>query len=369
MSEHLRPASVAVSAGRPHEPGAPLNTPIAPASAFRHDGTDNPYARHHVSPTVASFESVVGELEGGRALAFGSGIAALACLLDRSPAGTPVVVPREGYGGYVGLYAEQHALGRLAVRHVDVTDHDAVRAAARGAALVWVEAVSNPLLTVADLPAVAAIAHEAGALLGVDATFSTPLAVRPLDLGADVVMHSATKYLAGHSDALIGVLVTRSADLHAALHDRRTLAGSTPGVLESYLATRGVRTLAVRMERAWSNAAVLAGRLAEHPAVAAVRYPGLPGDPGHAVAARDHDAFGAVIGIEVAGGATAAEAVCARVRLITHATSLGGVESMIERRARHPGDASYGVPEALLRLSVGIEDVEDLWDDLSQALG
>ncbi|GAB2470737.1 trans-sulfuration enzyme family protein [Jatrophihabitans fulvus] len=367
MSSPLRPSSLVVATGRPHEPGATVNTPIAPVTAYRFDGATNPYGRHHVSPTVTAFEDVVGALEGGRALAFGSGISAFSCLIDRLPAGSAVVVPREGYGGYVGLYAEQQDLGRLEVRTVDVRDHAAVRAAADGAALVWVETVSNPLLTVADLPAIAAIAHDAGALFAVDATFSTPLAVRPLDLGADVVMHSATKYLAGHSDALIGVLVTRSGELHTALHDRRTLAGSTPGTLEAYLATRGVRTLAVRMERHWSNAGELARRSASLPGVVRVRYPGLPDDPGHAVASRDHAAFGAVVSIEFAT-ADEAERLCANVRLVTHATSLGGVESTLERRARHPGDAAYGTPEGLVRLSVGIEDVDDLWDDLVQAV-
>ena len=364
----LRPESLAVSAGRPHEPGAPINTPIAPVSAYRFDGEHNPYARHAVSPTVTAFETVVGALDGGESLAFGSGIAALSALLDRLPAGSAVVVPREGYGGNVGLFDGQHALGRLEIRRVDVTDHDAVRAACAGAALMWAETVSNPLMTVADLPALAAIAHEAGALLAVDATFSTPLVVRPLDLGADVVMHSATKYLAGHSDALMGVLTTRSAELLTSLHDRRTFAGSVPGVLEAFLTTRGVRTLAVRVERAGANALELATRLAAHPAVTRVRYPGLPGDPGHAVAARDHAGFGAVVSFEVAGGADDAQRVASRVALITHATSLGGVESTIERRAQHPGDQSYGTPPTLLRLSVGIEHVEDLWADLTQAL-
>lgn len=367
MTERLHPESLVVAGGRPHDPGAPLNTPIAPASAYRFDGEHNAYARHSVSPTVTALEDVVGRLEGGRTLAFASGISVLSALLDRLPAGAAVVVPREGYGGNVGLFAEQERLGRLDIRRVAVDDHDAVRAACTGAAMMWAETVSNPLMTVADVPALAGIVHEAGGLLAIDATFSTPLVVRPLDLGADVVMHSGTKYLAGHSDALVGVLTTRSDELLTALHDRRTLAGTVPGVLESYLATRGVRTLAVRIERSCANAGELAQRLAAHPAVSRVRYPGLPGDPGHAVAARDHARFGSVISFELADAATA-ERACAAVRLITHATSLGGVESTIERRARHPGDASYGTPEGLLRLSVGIEHVEDLWDDLGAAL-
>ncbi len=181
-------------------------------------------------------------------------------------------------------------------------------------------------------------------------------------------MHSVTKYLSGHSDVLMGALVLPAGPLYDELHARRTLTGAIPGALETYLATRGLRTLAVRMDRAQANAGELATRLAAHPRVARVRYPGLAGDPGHAVAARDYAGFGAVIGIEVDGSADDAEAVCQAVRLIHHATSLGGVESLIERRARHAVDASFGTPEALLRLSVGIEHVEDLWADLAQAL-
>lgn len=361
----LHPDSLVVSTGRPHGPGEPLNTPLVPVTAYRTDASGNRYSRNDASPTVAAFEQVIGVLEGGHALAFSSGIAALAAVVDRLPVGSVVVVPDEGYSGTVATFREHEALGRLVVRRVSPDDTDAVRAACAGATLVWVETVSNPLMSIVDLPAVAAAAHEAGAVLAVDATFSTPLVVRPLELGADIVMHSATKYLAGHSDALIGVLVTRSEELAASLHDRRTLAGSVPGVLEAYLATRGVRTLTLRQERAQANAAVLAQRLAEHPRVSRVRYPGLPDDPGHRIAARDHAGFGAMIAFE----ADNADAVCAAVTLIMSSTSLGGVESTIERRARHAVDAEFGTPPDLLRLSVGIEHVEDLWDDLVQALG
>ena len=363
----LHPESVVVAAGRPLEPGAPLNTPLAPVTAYRHD-TDNRYGREDVSPTVTALEDVLGELDGGTALAFGSGLAALTTVVQTLPAGAVVVAPAEGYSGMMSIFTEGAAQGRLQVRHADVGDPAAVAAACDGAALVWLETVSNPLMTVADIPAAAAAAHRAGALLGVDATFSTPLIVRPLDLGADVAMHSVTKYLGGHSDLLMGALVARSPELADRLHAARTLHGGVPGTLEAYLATRGVRTLALRMERAQANAGELARRLAEHPQVTRVRYPGLPSDPGHAIAARDHAGFGAMISFEVAGGADVAEAVCAAVRLITHASSLGGVETVIERRARYDVDAAFGTPPALLRMSVGIEHVEDLWADLAQAL-
>jgi cystathionine gamma-synthase len=268
----------------------------------------------------------------------------------------------------VSIFDAHQALGRITVRTVDPADTAGVIAALDGAHLLWLESVSNPLLAVPDLPALTAAAHAAGALVCVDSTFSTPCVLRPLELGADVVMHSVTKYLAGHSDLIMGALVLRSPALAAELHDRRTLTGAVPGMLETYLATRGLRTLALRMERAQQNAGTLAERLAAHPRVRRVRYPGLPGDPGHAVAARDHAGFGAMICFETDGTADEAERVCESVRLISHATSLGGVESLIERRARHEIDASFGTPPTLLRFSVGIEHVEDLWADLTQAL-
>jgi cystathionine gamma-synthase len=366
--EKLRPESVVVAAGRPREPGGPLSTPIVLTAPYLHSPEANAYSRHDVSPTISSFEAALGTLEGGTALAFGSGIAALAAVIDGLPAGAVAVVPDAMYSGSVSIFGAQQQLGRLTIRTVNIADTAAVIAALDGAALVWLETVSNPLMAVPDVPAIAAAAHAAGALVGVDATFSTPLVVRPLELGADIVMHSVTKYLAGHSDVLMGALVVRSAALAAELHDRRTRTGAVPGVLEAYLATRGIRTLALRMERAQANAGTLAQRLAGHPRVTRVRYPGLPDDPGHAIAARDHGGFGAMICFEIDGDADTAERLCEAVRLISHATSLGGVESLIERRARHDVDAAFGTPPTLLRFSVGIEHVEDLWADLSQAL-
>jgi cystathionine gamma-synthase len=367
-ADELHVESIAVAAGRPHEPGGPLNTPIVLTAPYLHAPDDNAYARHDVSPTVASFEAALGALEGGTALAFASGIAAVAAVVDGLHAGSVAVVPTAAYSGTVSIFDAQQRLGRLSLRHVDPADTAAVIAAVDGAALVWLETVGNPLMAVPDVPAIAAAAHAAGAIVGVDATFSTPLVVRALEFGADVVMHSVTKYLAGHSDVLMGALVVRSDALATDLHNRRTMTGAVPGVLESYLATRGLRTLPLRMERAQANAGELAARLAEHPRVTRVRYPGLPSDPGHAIAARDHAGFGAMISFEIEGVADNAERLCAAVRLISHATSLGGVESLIERRARHEIDADFGTPPTLLRFSVGIEHVEDLWADLGQAL-
>jgi cystathionine gamma-synthase len=365
----MRIESRVVAAGRPETPGAPVNTPIVLTAPYRNDPEDNFYSRATPTETRAALEAVLGELDGGRALAFGSGMAALSTVVNLQPVGAKVVVPDAAYSGAVGIFAHAEKTARLSVRTVDIADTDAVIAALDGgAALLWLETMTNPLLAVPDLPVLIEAAHAAGAMVGIDATFSTPLNVRPLDLGADVVMHSATKYLAGHSDVLMGVLTTTSDELYGALFDERVHSGAIPGALESFLTLRGVRTLVLRMERAQANARELAQRLEAHPRVQRVRYPGLPSDPGHERATRLFADYGAMLGIEIAGTADDAEAVCQRVRLITHATSLGGVESLIERRARYDIDAGFGTPPNLLRMSVGIEHVEDLWADLTQAL-
>jgi cystathionine gamma-synthase len=295
-------------------------------------------------------------------------MAAAAAVIEGQPTGAVAVAPRSAYSGTGRLLQAQQELGRMSVRRVPIAETETVLAALDGANLLWIESPSNPLLEVADLPVLIEAAHREGALVCVDSTFNTPMVLRPLELGADIVMHSATKYLGGHSDLLMGVLVTRDAGLHAHLHSRQAITGGVPGALETYLALRGLRTLPVRMDRAQANAAELARRLTSHPAVTRVRYPGLATDPGHERAARLHDGFGAMISFEVAGGADRAEAVCHAVQLINHATSLGGVESLVERRARYPEDAAAGTPPELLRLSVGVEHVEDLWADLAQAL-
>ncbi|MCU1655551.1 MAG: cystathionine gamma-synthase [Pseudonocardiales bacterium] len=366
----LRPESLVVAGGRqPPVPDAPLNPPIVLAAPFHHAPDDNRYLRHDGSDTIRAFEQALGALEGGTALAFSSGMAATAAIVEGQPAGAVAVVPSTAYSGSVAIFDAQQELGRMAVRPVDITDTAAVVAALPGAGLLWLESVTNPLLGVADLPVLIAAAHDAGALVVIDSTFTTPLLLRPLELGADVVMHSATKYLSGHSDLLMGALVMRSDELAETLRSRRGLTGAIPGALESYLALRGLRTLAVRMQRAQANALELAQRLAAHPAVTRVRFPGLPSDPGHERATRLHGGYGAMIAFELAGSAEDAERICESVRLITHATSLGGVESLIERRARYPIDAAHGAPPTLLRLSVGIEHVDDLWSDLAHALG
>lgn len=308
------------------------------------------------NPTWSAFEEALGSLEGGDALVFASGMAAVAAALSLVPHGGRVVVPTAAYNGTLVTLADREAAGEVVVTPVDITDTDAVVAALEGAAMLWVESPTNPLLDVADVAALAAAAHERGLLVVVDNTFATPLLQQPLDLGADVVVHSVTKYLSGHSDLLLGATVTGPTEAGRALHERlrrhRQMHGAIAGPMETWLALRGLRTLSVRLERASANARVLAERLEGHAGVERVRYPG----------------FGAMVSIDVAGDADAAERVAAATRLWVHATSLGGVESQIERRRRQPGEPE-AVPENLLRLSVGIEDVDDLWRDLDAALG
>ncbi len=232
--------------------------------------------------------------------------------------------------------------------------------------LVWLESPSNPLLTVADLEAICAAPRKPGAIVAVDNTFATPLNQQPLELGATVSLQAATKLIGGHSDLLAGVATTRDDALWHAIRRTRELSGATPGTLEAYLAVRGARTLAIRLERAQQTALMLAERLEAHPLVSRVRYPGLPSHPTHAVARRVLKGFGTIISFDVAGGAEFADGVCRSVNLIHHATSLGAVESTMERRAAIPGQRH--LPPSLLRLSVGIEDAEDLWADLDSAI-
>jgi cystathionine gamma-synthase len=282
--------------------------------------------------------------------------------------GGTVVLPSVAYHGVRAIFERLASSSRLRVRSVAPDDTAAVLAAADGADMVWVESIANPLIVVADVPAIAAGARERGALTVVDATFATPLRQRPLDLGADLVMHSATKLIGGHSDLLLGAVVCNDEAHATALVAHRHDHGAIPGGLEAFLALRGLRTLAVRLDRAEASAGELARRLAAHPHVARVHYPGLPADPQHERASRAlPDGCGSMLSFEVAGTPEQTEAFLARLRLFTHATSLGGVESLIERRARYAGDAVIVGP-TLCRVSVGIENVENLWADLDRAL-
>ncbi|AKU16350.1 trans-sulfuration enzyme family protein [Luteipulveratus mongoliensis] len=347
---NLTTATLLVTGGRPDRtPGAPVSPPLELSSTYVADGPVG-YARNG-NPTWTAFEDTLGSLEDGRALAFASGMGAIAACLSLVPHAGVVVAPHHAYNGTGGLLAALERQGRLSVRRVDISDTDEVLAALPGAAMLWAESPTNPMLEIADLPTLFERARSHSVFSVCDNTFATPLRQRPLDLGADVVVHSATKYLSGHSDLLLGATVTRDDAAHEQLHEHRTLGGAIPGPMETWLALRGMRTLHLRLERACDNASELAKRLGKHPAVTRLRYPGA----------------GAVIGIEVAGGQAAAERVEQRVSVWTPATSLGGVESLLERRRRHPLEPTT-VPVELIRLSVGVEDIEDLWRDLDQAL-
>ena len=359
--------TVAVQAGRPARvPGAPMNPPITLSSTYVHDAGLE-YGRDG-NTAWGALEAALGALDGGRAVAFASGLAAATAIADLVPAGGTVVLASATYHGVRNIFERLATVGRLQVRMVPADDADAVLDAAAGADMVWVESIANPLIVVADVPAIAAGARERGAITVVDATFATPLRQRPLDLGADIVLHSATKLIAGHSDLVLGAAVCRDPASADALATYRHDHGSIPGAFDAFLALRGLRTLAVRLDRAEASAAELARRLASREHVTRVHYPGLPGDPQHERASRVlPNGSGSMLSFETAGSPEQTEAFLARLRLVTHATSLGGVESLIERRARYPGDASMVSP-TLCRLSIGIENVEDLWADLDAAM-
>ena len=377
-STALHPESVVVSAGRPAVvPGGALNQPIVQASTF-HAGGERGYARQG-NDTIAAFEDAVGALEGGRAIAFSSGVAATAAVLDGLPVGSTVIVPTTFYNLHRTIFDEHAALGRIRTTTVDITDTDAVVRAMEAVAttvntafpapvaVLWLEIPTNPMLTVADLPALTAAARSRNVLSVVDSTVATPLGIRPLEHGADVVMHSGTKWIAGHSDVLSGLLVTADAGLADRLFRARLKTGAVPGALDAFLALRGLRTLSVRLERSVATAAVLAARLREHPNVRSVNYLGFADHPNADRVAALLDHRGALISFTV-DSVERADALCARTQLIAHATSIGGVESLIERRGQYPGELEQGSPAELARLSVGIEHVEDLWDDLRRAL-
>ena len=348
MSFH--PETSAITAGRPEvAPDAPLNPPLVFSSTY-HAGGPVGYGRYG-NESWSALEAAISELEGGQTLSFSSGMAAISAVFSILPIGAPVVASNQGYSGTMSLLNQHHASGRLEVRFVDITNTAEVVTAIKGAALLWLESPTNPCLDVADLPALIAAAKKQTIGVGVDNTFATPMVQTPLAMGADIVMHSVTKFLAGHSDVVLGSLSISDPALFKRLEESRRLNGSIPGPFEAWLALRGIRTFPVRFRAAETNAKTLVTRLEKHSKVTKVRYPG----------------FGAVISFEIDGNAENAEKVCESSRLITHATSLGGVESLWERRRRWAAE-SPSVPEQLIRLSVGCEHVDDIWQDIEQAL-
>jgi cystathionine gamma-synthase len=370
----------AIHAGQEPDPttGAVI-PPIHPSSTFAQDGVGGLRSGYEYSrsanPTRTALQECLAALEGGRhAVAFGSGMGASDVLLRvLLKPGDHVVIPHDAYGGTFRLIDKVLALWGVEYTPVDLGDVAALRAAVRPTTrAVWCETPTNPLLGIADIAAVADVARTAGARLVVDNTFASPYLQQPLALGADVVLHSTTKYVGGHSDVVGGALVTSDDELAEALRFTQNAVGSVPGPFDAWLTLRGVKTLAVRMERHSDNAERIAELLAAHPAVTRVFYPGLAEHPGHEVAAKQMRRFGGMVSFSVAGGREAALRVCATTKIFTLAESLGGVESLIE----HPGAMTHAsvagspleVPDDLVRLSVGIEDVEDLAEDLRQAL-
>jgi cystathionine gamma-synthase len=346
----IHPETSAITAGRPEvAPDASLNPPLVFSSTY-HAGGPVGYGRYG-NESWSALEAAISELEGGQTLSFSSGMAAISAVFSILPIGAPVVASNQGYSGTMSLLNQHQASGRLEVRFVDITNTEEVVAAIKGAALLWLESPTNPCLDVADLPALIAAAKKQNIGVGVDNTFATPLVQTPLAMGADIVMHSVTKFLAGHSDVVLGSLSISDSALFKRLEESRRLNGSIPGPFEAWLALRGIRTFPVRFRAAETNAKALVTRLEKHSKVTKVRYPG----------------FGAVISFEIDGNAENAEKVCESSRLITHATSLGGVESLWERRRRWAAE-SPSVPEQLIRLSVGCEHVDDIWQDIEQAL-
>jgi cystathionine gamma-synthase len=346
----LHPETSAITAGRPEvAPDAPLNPPIVISSTF-HAGGPIGYGRYG-NESWSALETAIAELEGGATLSFSSGMAAVSAVFSILPIGAPVVASNQGYSGCMTLLNQLHTSGRLEVRFVEITDTEEVIAAMKGAALLWVESPTNPCLDVADLPALITAAKKMGIGVAVDNTFATPLIQKPLSMGADIVMHSVTKFLAGHSDVVLGSLSTNDQGLLKRLEDARKFNGSIPGPFEAWLALRGIRTFPLRFRAAEASAKELVSRLSSHAKVTKVRYPG----------------FGAIISFEFDGTAEQTQKVCESSKIIAHATSLGGIESLWERRRRWAIE-SPSVPEQLIRLSVGCEHVDDLWNDIEQAL-
>ena len=366
-------ATRVVSLGRPPRvDGAAVNPPSAMSSTFVGSGyvtaENRVYARFS-NAAWEPLEDAIGQLEGSptAGLAYASGLAAVSAVFDLVPGGGVLVIPTASYNGTIALARALSADGKLQLREVDPIDTEATIAAMDGADLFWIESPSNPLLEIAELPTLIAAAHDRGLLVAVDNTFSTPLRQQPLRVGADVVVHSATKFIAGHSDVILGLTVTKDPELRKTLHARRSLRGGIPGQFEAWLTLRGLRTLALRLDRSEESAGILARRLLDHKDITRVRYPGLPSDPNHQRAKDQLSGFGAIISIELEGGPQRADRFVEALELIVPATSLGGVESLAERRRRHPSEPDR-VPESLVRLSIGIEDTEDLWSDLDQAL-
>jgi|UniRef100_UPI00404A94D0 cystathionine gamma-synthase len=361
----LATESKVVAAGRPaKQPDGALNPPIALNSTF-HEGGPIGYGRYG-NETWSALEDAISILEGGKTLLFSSGMAAISAVFSLLPEGSVVVAANNGYQGTTTLLKKLHESEKLKVRFVNLANTDETVAAIPGAQMLYLESPLNPLLEIIDLPKLIAAGKAAGCGVAVDNTLATPLLQNPLALGADIVIHSVTKYLSGHSDLILGSLSTNDLALYNRLEQSRRYGGAIAGPFEAWIALRGVRTFALRMQRSQENALELATRLSKDGRVAKVRYPGLPTDAYHQMAKSFMKGFGAMISFDVNGTVDQVDLMCNSSRLITNATSLGGVESIWERRRRWATESTL-VPENLIRLSVGIENVDDLWADIEHA--
>jgi cystathionine gamma-synthase len=361
----LATESKVVAAGRPaKQPDGALNPPIALNSTF-HEGGPIGYGRYG-NETWSALEDAISILEGGKTLLFSSGMAAISAVFSLLPEGSVVVAANNGYQGTTTLLKKLHESEKLKVRFVNLANTDETVAAIPGAQMLYLESPLNPLLEIIDLPKLIAAGKAAGCGVAVDNTLATPLLQNPLALGADIVIHSVTKYLSGHSDLILGSLSTNDSALYNRLEQSRRYGGAIAGPFEAWIALRGVRTFALRMQRSQENALELAKRLSKDGRVAKVRYPGLPTDAYHQMAKSFMKGFGAMISFDVNGTADQVDLMCNSSRLITNATSLGGVESIWERRRRWATESTL-VPENLIRFSVGIENVDDLWADIEHA--
>jgi cystathionine gamma-synthase len=368
----------AIHAGQaPDETTGAVVTPIYQTSTFAQDevGAHRGYEYSRTAnPTRTALERCVASLEGAASgYAFASGMAAEDAVLRLLPADSHIVIPNDAYGGTYRLISQVFAKAGLQYTAVDLSDRDDIARAWRpNTRMVWVESPTNPLLGIVDIAAVARMARERGARCVVDNTFATPYLQQPLALGADVVVHSTTKYLGGHSDVVGGFVAVADVSLGAHVAYLQNAVGAVPGPFDCFLVLRGLKTLAVRMERHCANAAAVVDMLERHPAVATVRYPGLPAHPAHEVATRQMRDFGGMVAFTVTGGEEAALKLVGRTRVFTLAESLGAVESLIEHPARMThasvADSELAVDPALVRLSVGLETEHDLVDDLRQAL-
>lgn len=377
MGDHARHVeTLAVHAGRRHDdPTGAVMPPIHLSTTFER-GTDGSYPTQYVytrseNPNRIALEECLAALEGGEAAAaFASGMAAIAAILQALHPGDHVLMPDDLYHGTRRYISEVLGPWGLDCDFIDMTDPGYVATRMRPSTrLIWVETPSNPLLKITDIAAVAEVAHRRSAMVAVDNTWASPICQQPLALGVDLVMHATTKYLGGHSDILGGAVISRHNDeFFQRLATIQKIGGSVPAPFDCWLLLRSIRTLPYRMRAHTENAGAVAQFLAEHPAVAAVHYPGLPQHPGHAVAARQMRLFGGMLSIQVRGGKDEAMAAAAKVKIFTRATSLGGVESLIEHRASIEGPHG-NTPPNLLRISVGLEHPDDLIADLAQALG